>query len=38
MQIEDILVDRQTGGRIAVTLVYRDVTAQPGLQIVTSVI
>lgn len=38
MQIHDIIVEKQTGGRIAITLVYKDVTAQPGLQTVTSVI
>lgn len=38
MKIQDILVDKQTGGRIAVTLIYSDLTGQTGLQIVTSVI
>lgn len=39
MQILDIVIDKKPGGRIAVTLVYRDLTiAQPGFQTVTSVI
>lgn len=39
MRIEDILIDKRPGGRIQVTLVYRDLTLlSPGSQTVTSVI
>lgn len=39
MRIENILVDKQTGGRIALTLVYRDLSIlTPTTQTVTSTI
>lgn len=39
MQIQDIAVEKQTTGRIQITLVYRDLTIMmPGFQTVTSTI
>lgn len=39
MQIQEILIDKQSAGRVQITLVYRDLTTRtPGFQTVTSTI
>jgi len=39
MRIQDIIIEKQSSGRVGLTLVYRDLTVRtPGFQVVTSTI